>query len=682
MANLQRAFSALEVKGMDDEQRVITGLATSPVPDRTGDVVDPFGCTYAKTIPLFLYHDSRMTVGIAKLGKPTKDGIPFEATLPKVTEPGKLKDRVDEAWAMLKHKLLAAVSIGFRVIDEQYELLKGGGIKYLETEILELSLVPVPMHQLATVDSLKSFDAGARTALGLPQIQLNDTSSLAALGLARSGVVRLDDRPPGASGITKAQPAKSGLFVVPKGTDMSTVQEQIAAFEAKRTTAMTAATAIMEKSMTDGSTLDAETETKHDDLLAEVASIDKHIARLKAHEAILVAKGVAVDTTKTVTVDGGSAVRTGNVLRVDSNLPKGVGFARFAKCLAAANGSRSEALEIAKAHYTDMPQLQTILKAAVAAGTTSDSTWAGALVDYTHFAGDFIEYLRPQTIIGKFGTGNIPGLFPVPFNIQVPSQTSGGSGYWVGQGKPIPLTKTDFVNVLMTWAKLANIAVLTNDIVRFSNPAADVLVRNMLAAAIIAKGDADFVNPSVAEVANVSPASITYGVTPVTATGVDADAVRNDVATVMGYFIAANISPSAGVWIMTATRALRLSLMRNALGQKEWPELTMLGGTFEGLPVIVSQYIPNSVSGGDMIVLVNASDVYLADDGMVTIDVSREASLQMLDNPTNASADGTATTMVSMFQTESIAMKAVRTINWKKKRAAAVQYIDAAHYGE
>ena len=55
---IHRAFSALEVKGMDDEQRVITGLATSPVPDRAKDVVDPFGCRYAKSIPLFLYHDS------------------------------------------------------------------------------------------------------------------------------------------------------------------------------------------------------------------------------------------------------------------------------------------------------------------------------------------------------------------------------------------------------------------------------------------------------------------------------------------------------------------------------------------------------------------------------------------------------------------------------------------------
>ncbi|MGH8550385.1 MAG: hypothetical protein ACRERU_17660 [Methylococcales bacterium] len=56
--------------------------------------------------------------------------------------------------------------------------------------------------------------------------------------------------------------------------------------------------------------------------------------------------------------------------------------------------------------------------------------------------------------------------------------------------------------------------------------------------------DTDFVDPAKAEVANVSPASITNGVTPVVSSGVDADPVRSDVAAVMGEFIAANIMPS------------------------------------------------------------------------------------------------------------------------------------------
>ncbi|STF24001.1 peptidase U35, phage prohead HK97 [Escherichia coli] len=43
--------------------------------------------------------------------------------------------------------------------------------------------------------------------------------------------------------------------------------------------------------------------------------------------------------------------------------------------------------------------------------------------------------------------------------------------------------------------------------------------------------------------------------------------------------------------------------------------------------MIVSQYV------GDQLVLVNAPDIYLADDGGVAVDMSREASLEMQSEP-------------------------------------------------
>ncbi|STI65191.1 peptidase U35, phage prohead HK97 [Escherichia coli] len=67
---------------------------------------------------------------------------------------------------------------------------------------------------------------------------------------------------------------------------------------------------------------------------------------------------------------------------------------------------------------------------------------------------------------------------------------------------------------------------------------------------------------------------------------------------------------------MSSTNALALSMRKNALGQKEYPDMTLLGGSFQGLPVIVSQYV------GDQLVLVNAPDIYLADDGGVAVDMS------------------------------------------------------------
>jgi hypothetical protein len=97
---------------------------------------------------------------------------------------------------------------------------------------------------------------------------------------------------------------------------------------------------------------------------------------------------------------------------------------------------------------------------------------------------------------------------------------------------------------------------------------------------------------------------------------------------------------------MRATDALGAGMMVNALGQPEFPNISMGGGSlFPGLSVITSQTVPSGT-----VIAVQPNDIYLADDGGFMVDVSKEASLQMLDNPTNDSVTPTATsTSVSLW---------------------------------
>jgi hypothetical protein len=137
------------------------------------------------------------------------------------------------------------------------------------------------------------------------------------------------------------------------------------------------------------------------------------------------------------------------------------------------------------------------------------------------------------------------------------------------------------------------------------------------------------------------------------------------------------------VFIGSTATALALSMAQNALGQPAFPGTTIRGGTLSGLSFIVSEYMTQlgDSGGGAPLILVNASDVFLADDGQFTIDASREASLEMSDAPTGTSVTPTGTSLVSMFQTNSIALKAERFVNWKKRREGAAQWIDNANYG-
>lgn len=455
---------------------------------------------------------------------------------------------------------------------------------------------------------------------------------------------------------------------------MSKYADQIVAYEAKRAALVGSMDAIMTKAAEDGSTLDAAQQEEYDGFDADIKAVDAHLGRLRTMELATKAVPVAGGST-----DEGTAARGGASVQVKAQpkLEGGIGLARIAKCIGMAKGALGDAMHIAQARYGDDSQAFGAIKAAVAAGSTLSGSWAEDLVgDETGAYADFVEYLRPQTILGKFGNNGIPSLRRVPFREPLIAQTAGGEGYWVGEGAAKPLTSFDFSRTTMEPLKVANIAVLTEENIRSSSPSSEAIVRDALRDALVARLDVDFVNPAKAAVAGISPASITNGSTDdIASSGVDADAIRLDVRSLFARFIAANNAPSSGVWIMSATNALALSMLVNPLGQSEFPGINMNGGTFQGLPVIVSEYV------GNVIILVNANDIYLADDGGIAIDLSREASLQMDSAPTMNSTTPTPIAMVSMFQTNSVAFRAERTINWARRRATSVAYLTGVAYG-
>jgi len=80
--------------------------------------------------------------------------------------------------------------------------------------------------------------------------------------------------------------------------------------------------------------------------------------------------------------------------------------------------------------------------------------------------------------------------------------------------------------------------------------------------------------------------------------------------------------------------------------------------------------------------MVDASQIYLGDDGGVEVAISREASLEMKSVPTmDGMAPGTGAALVSMFQSNMVAIRAERMINWKRARTVAVTYLTGTTWG-
>ena len=275
-------------------------------------------------------------------------------------------------------------------------------------------------------------------------------------------------------------------------------------------------------------------------------------------------------------------------------------------------------------------------------------------------AADFLELLRPATILGR-----ISGLRTVPFNTKIPTQTAGGTYGWVGESKPKPVTKLAFAAESLGVNKVAGIIVLTEELVRLSSPKAEELVRADMVAGIAQFIDAQFIDPAVALVAGVNPASITNGAPTAAAT-------VNPLADIMGlinHFVAAGIAVDGVTFIMSPSNALSLSFRTNMDGSQEFPGIGITGGSYKGL-----QFVTSNAAGANVIALQPRLILY-ADDGGVTIDASREASLQM-DSAPMSPADAT-TVLVSLWQNNCVGLRAERFITWKRAATNAVKYLTA-----
>lgn len=427
---------------------------------------------------------------------------------------------------------------------------------------------------------------------------------------------------------------------------------------AEKNTAMQAA---LSKSAEAGTTPDETTEAEIQAIEKDIAALNVNIERTKkqiaaAEEAAATATPVAGQTEaqSKATAEGKKEVPR---IQVESNLPKGIGFAQYARAKLAA------ALEAKKGHYiapVDMAkqlgfgdEVQDLVTKATL-GTTTDAGFAASLVTENRLVGEFVDMLRAATVFDQ-----LTGFRNVPFNSKIPSQLTGGTAAWVGEGAAKPLTNPTYSEVEIKEHKLAAITVYTQELMRRSDPAVDVLVRDDLIEASKTLIDNTFLDAVVASTAR--PAGVLNGVVATPNTGTTAAAYEADLLALINSFVTANLSLDGSYFLMSETRAAQISLLRDALGNSYFTGMALRGTrTLMGIPVITSQAV------GNKIILVKTSEILLAQDGGVDVSYSDQATL----------VDGGTTH--HLWQENKFAVRVEKFITWAKRRPIAAAYLDYA----
>jgi len=336
-------------------------------------------------------------------------------------------------------------------------------------------------------------------------------------------------------------------------------------------------------------------------------------------------------------------------------LAKGVGFAQYARAkilsqLAAKEGNYKSALDVAKERGFGDEVQDLVTKATL--GTTTDAGFAASLVTENRLVGEFVDMLRAATVFDQ-----LTGFRNVPFNSKIPSQLTGGTASWVGEGAPKPLTNPTYGEVEIKEHKLAAITVYTQELMRRSDPAVDILVRDDLIEASKTLIDNTFLDAGAATA--VRPAGVLNGVTATPNTGTTAANYEADLLALVNSFVTANLSLDGSYFVMSETRAAQISLLRDALGNTYFQGMALRGTrTLMGIPVITSQTV------GDKIILVKTSEILLAQDGGVDVSYSDQATL----------VDGGTTH--HLWQENKFAVRVEKFITWAKRRPIAAAFLD------
>jgi HK97 family phage prohead protease/HK97 family phage major capsid protein len=651
---MNRAYSLLTVKAVDDDARSISGMATTPAPDRLNDVVEPTGAQFSLPIPLLWQHDSAQPIGHVTHAKVSRSGIEIVAKMVRITEPGRLKDRLDEAWQSIKTGLVSGLSIGFKALEHEI-IPTSKGIRFTKWRFLELSCVTIPANAECSIETVKSIDTALRAVPGQSKPR-----SVAHLN------------PPGASGQTQRKSAQEGA--------MKSIAEQIAALEAKRQASAARMETVMQRSLDDDRTTDAAEAEEVDNLAAEVEAIDKDLVRLRKLETSKAA--AAKPVIKAETAHEGSLARGGltPIYAVPAEkIPPQEYVYRSLVCKLKAHFTKQSPYEVLKNEYGDdeptRAVMNVITRAATVPADTVTSGWASQLVATS--ITEFFSALMPNSVYpalasrgGKFSFGRA-GIVSMPTRASTPTI----AGSFVAQGAPIPVRQGAFSAITFTPKKMAVISTFTREIAEHSTPAIEGLIRQAIVEDTATAIDSVLLDATAAT--TTRPAGLRAGVSATTATaGGGLAALIGDIRGLTSALITgSNGNLRSPVWIMNPGDVLAASLIPATAGGGEFPFKTELtAGTLQGYPVIQSSNV-----AADMMFLVDAADFVSVTGDTPRFDVSDQATLHMEDTtPLAIASTGSPNTVAapvrSLWQTDSIGVRMLLDINWGLRRTGVVAW--------
>lgn len=332
-------------------------------------------------------------------------------------------------------------------------------------------------------------------------------------------------------------------------------------------------------------------------------------------------------------------------------------FARVAIAVALADGNPGRHVEIAERRWGEKSSVAMLMKSA---GSTTGATWGSELVSSDRGAETFFEVIAERSVLGRLG------LRRVPPRVRAITPVAGSTAAWHEEGRARPISELALTATELPLCDLGVVIVATRDLLESNDPLAEASIREDMLAAAVSAIDGDLLDPENAGIPGIKPAALNFigtdGIPLIPSTGV----FKTDLETLVGEF--AGDLAAAQIVLHPADAV--------AICSAEFPNVGARGGELAGLPVLTSRNAPRRI-----LTLVDPNGVALVEEEAEQ-STSRVGAIEVSTSPSGDSTAPTATQVVSLFQTNSLALAFHRRLNWAVMRDSAVAALDLSEVTE
>jgi HK97 family phage major capsid protein len=340
------------------------------------------------------------------------------------------------------------------------------------------------------------------------------------------------------------------------------------------------------------------------------------------------------------------------------------------KMLIVGGGNMFSGVQAARQFYGERHPVTGLMDQSLKSLITSSGPAGGFLVPPDYVA-DVIELLRAQAVVRRAG----PRILPMPRGtMTIPKGIGAATAYYGNEAQPITASRPAFGQVAASFKKLTGLVGISNDMLRYADPAIDAYVRDDLVEVLARREDVAFIRGdgtadspkgfrTFVPAANLIASADAFTLTTVT----------SELGGAVVRLAQANVPMLKPVWIMHPRTLEFLWWLQNAQGFYVFRD-ELEKGNLRQYPFFTTTQIPTNLSNGTHS---DCSEIYLVDILQALILDSMALQLAVSQEAYFTDESGAS---VSAFQNDLSLIRAITEHDFQMRHDEAIAVINNARW--